>query len=72
MIGGEDKRGTTMLSSYISETLNGDILDDSASKEMIAAERARADRYMDMMDQLRSNYFKDLMNVRGYAENLEN
>ena len=51
MIGGEDKRGTTMLSSYISETLNGDILDDSASKEMIAAERARADRYMNMMDQ---------------------
>ena len=39
---------------------------------MIGAEKARADKYLDMMDSIRYKYFKDLVNVRAYAENLEN
>ena len=39
---------------------------------MIRAEKARADKYLDMMDSIRYKYFKDLVNVRAYAENLEN
>lgn len=71
MIGGQERRGT-LLSSYMSEALNRDALEDAEGKEKINEEKARADKYLDMMDELRFKYFKDIINVRSYAESLEN
>ena len=39
---------------------------------MLNAEKARADRYQETMDSIRVNFYKEVINVRAYAEGLEN
>jgi hypothetical protein len=80
-IGDDRRKSAGSLGSYIagagpgqkrySASTNLRAHDDFRTDGELNAEKARADRYLDMMDSIRYKYFKDLINVRAYAEQLE-
>lgn len=81
VIGNDDRRSAASLGSYIADASQGQQRQSTStglrrpregpSEEDVIAEKARADKYLDMMDSIRYKYFKDLINVRAYAEKLE-
>ena len=82
IMGSNQHRSTSSLGSYIaginhkqhkrkSASSSVEDLKECYDESEINVEKERADKYRNMMDQLRYKYFKDLINVRAYAEKLE-